>query len=388
MLRIHCPTVELRKLAIILPVAAGFILGGLPLCAQQPTEKTAKQKIEADAAQIEEWVTQLDDDRYDVRQRAQQKLEQVGQPALDAVVVAAEAGTLESVTRAIDILMKWSEQEDQKLRFEVLQRMANLSDRPREAAMAARLIATAKENAALAALTQMGAEYNRDPRIHGLQNLQVLIGPKWTGGSEGLKHLADVPRATTVSMLAAPIDDTALEQLAKLKSIERLELYSTNVTEAAADEFKKQFPNVKVDFRLGALLGVRGLPHGQGSITEVEPNSAAEKAGIAPGDRITEFNGDKVEDFEALTQRISGHRPGDSATLTVERNGEPRKVKVTFGDWGKSQLNRLNTLNRNRITPNQIRIIQQNRIANPQPAPVQLPRIQPPAAEPKQAKEK
>ncbi len=145
------------------------------------------------------------------------------------------------------------------------------------------------------------------------------------------------------------------------------------ISKDAIKKFRKQFPNIQVDPRDGALLGVTGLDQGQGVIDIVTKGSAADKAGIVAGDRITEFNGNVVPDFKALTDSISLYKAGDTATLTVERGGKTRKVKVTFGGWSKSQMLRLKSTNRIQVFPNENRIIQPNRPIKPRAIPATPP---------------
>ncbi len=358
-----------------LAAAIAAALGLAPCAALAQEAIGSDTQIDAeqiDAEQIKRWVRQLDDDRYDQRQRAQQHLEKLGDDALDAVASAAASGSLESVTRAVEILLNWTEGEDKTLRMEVLQRMANLPNRPREAAMAARLLASAREKAALDSLTKLGAKFEREPRVPGFDNLQVVLEKNWKGGSEGLKHLADVPRATSIKVLAAPVDDSIFEQLSKLPNVQRIELYKTaNVSTAAADEFEKKFQRV-VDHRRGAMLGIVGLQQGQGVVTKVVEGSAADKAGIQPDDIITKFNGENVDSFHALTQKIGEYEAGDSANLTVLRGEETFEVKVTFDDMADSEMMQPGRGLRTQITPPPIRIIQNNQRVVPQQLPIKV----------------
>ncbi len=279
-------------------------------------------------AQIEHWVIQLDNDRFDIRQRAQQQLEQTGKLAVEAVSKIATTGSLESSTRAINILLQWSEAKEHGLQFAALEKLAHLPNRPRESARATRLLANAREQSALETLTKLGARVDRDVQIRGTTNLQVVIGPQWQGGNEGLQQLAQVPHATTISLHVAPLDDSAVDFLVKLPQVRRVELYGTKFSAEAVAKLKQHLPDAAVVQRGGAMLGIRGNVEG------VVPNSAAHKAGIKRGDRITEFNGKKVANFDALTERIAKQQPGDSVTLTVLRNNQPRQVKVTFDQWG------------------------------------------------------
>ncbi len=344
---------------------------GLTPCLVLAQESNEKD-VQVETEQIQQWVRQLDDDRYDNRQRAQQNLEKLGADALDAVASAAESGTLERVTRAVGILLSWSEGEDKTLRMEVLQRMANLPNRPREAAMAARLLANAREQAALNTLTNLGAQFNRDPRVPGFDNLQVVLDKNWMGGTDALKHLADVPRTTSIKLAGAPVDDSVFDQLSKLPNVQRIELYKTNVSRAATEEFMKKFPLLDVDHRRGAMLGIVGMQQGLSVVSKVEEGSAAEKAGIQPGDNITKFNGQDVESFHALTQKIGEFEAGDSATLTVLRGEETLDLNVTFDDMADSRMMQPGGSRRGQLTPNQIRIIQNNQRVVPQQLPIKV----------------
>ncbi|SEK75154.1 serine protease Do [Pseudoxanthomonas sp. GM95] len=74
-----------------------------------------------------------------------------------------------------------------------------------------------------------------------------------------------------------------------------------------------------------------GLPDTNGvMVTTVQPGSGADKAGLKPMDVITEFNGEKVSDYSDLPSRVAPLPPGTKVTLTVIRDGKPRKVDVTL----------------------------------------------------------
>ncbi len=61
---------------------------------------------------------------------------------------------------------------------------------------------------------------------------------------------------------------------------------------------------------------------------KVVPGSAAERAGLRPGDRVTAAEGSPVGTWDGLVQAIRG-RPGQSITLSVDRNGANLIVDVT-----------------------------------------------------------
>ncbi len=69
------------------------------------------------------------------------------------------------------------------------------------------------------------------------------------------------------------------------------------------------------------------------------PDSPADKAGIQAGDIVTEVNGQSVGDADDLRNLIAGFKPGVDVTLTVFRNGETAKHKITLAQLpGRDQV--------------------------------------------------
>jgi putative serine protease PepD len=84
-----------------------------------------------------------------------------------------------------------------------------------------------------------------------------------------------------------------------------------------------------------ALLGVSARPTLDGSdgalIAAVEPGSAAELAGIQPGDVITTFDGVAVDSPDALVAAIQVRQPGDSVEIELDRDGRTVTVTAELG---------------------------------------------------------
>ena len=77
---------------------------------------------------------------------------------------------------------------------------------------------------------------------------------------------------------------------------------------------------------------VLGLPDTRGAlVNQVQPGSAAEKAGIQSMDVIRAFNGDRVSDYSELAPKVGLLAPGTRATVTVWRDGHERDIPVTLG---------------------------------------------------------
>jgi serine protease Do len=72
--------------------------------------------------------------------------------------------------------------------------------------------------------------------------------------------------------------------------------------------------------RMGAL--VRG----------VNPGGPAADAGIEPGDVIISFNGQRVDDEDALVQMVLVTPPGGTVPVEVMRDGERQALRLTVGE--------------------------------------------------------
>ena len=86
-----------------------------------------------------------------------------------------------------------------------------------------------------------------------------------------------------------------------------------------------------------------GLKDAKGAtVNDVNEGAPGAKAGLKSGDVITGIDGKPVDGSDDLTMDVVSHKPGDTVTLDVMRNGNPTKVKVTLGqrpsgiDWDKN----------------------------------------------------
>jgi serine protease DegQ len=72
-------------------------------------------------------------------------------------------------------------------------------------------------------------------------------------------------------------------------------------------------------------------------ISGVLDGGPADKAGIKPGDVLTQVNGQKVSDVVTLLNRIAQTNPGDEAKVTLLRKGKEMSLKVQVGKRPKSK---------------------------------------------------
>jgi putative serine protease PepD len=80
-----------------------------------------------------------------------------------------------------------------------------------------------------------------------------------------------------------------------------------------------------------AFLGVSLPDDGAATFEDVVEDSPAGRAGLQPGDEVTEVDGKSITTGDELRDAIDAKKPGDKITLTIERDGDERTVQVTLG---------------------------------------------------------
>ena len=76
-------------------------------------------------------------------------------------------------------------------------------------------------------------------------------------------------------------------------------------------------------------MGVTIRTNRQGAVvSSVQPNGPAQKAGIQPGDRITQFNGIAITSADQLIQLISTKQVGQVFEVEFQRNRVYYKVEI------------------------------------------------------------
>lgn len=80
-----------------------------------------------------------------------------------------------------------------------------------------------------------------------------------------------------------------------------------------------------------SLIQNENLPSGAAVVGNVEDGSAADEAGLQPGDVVTALNGEPLQNHLQLGNQVASRQPGDEVTLTINRDGEERQITVTLG---------------------------------------------------------
>lgn len=81
----------------------------------------------------------------------------------------------------------------------------------------------------------------------------------------------------------------------------------------------------------GSYFGSSGTSCVQ--IAQIVSGSAAEAAGLQVGDLILAVDDTEISSNSTLSTAISEYNAGDTATLTIQRDGQQQTVTVTFGEY-------------------------------------------------------
>jgi serine protease Do len=113
---------------------------------------------------------------------------------------------------------------------------------------------------------------------------------------------------------------SVIEQLQKDGKVHRgqMGVIVQNVTADLAESFN--------------LKGLEGVV-----VSQVKKDSAADKAGVKPGDVIMSLNGEKIEDSNILRNKVAATAPGTEISLKIQRDGEEKDIKLTLNEASQDE---------------------------------------------------
>ena len=300
------------------------------------SEASRSAEPAATPEEIAAWIVQLDDHRYVVRERATRQLLLAEEAVLDPLLAIANADRPEPADRAVWVLRRIATSKDAAVRRQALERLVQLQNRPVVVAAARDALAQIHHDEAVEAIQQLGGKFTTPysnafgPYMAG----RVILDSQWRGGDAGLVHLRHVIGLRHVIIIGTDVSTAGLHELRHVADLDKLWLYGTKVQVDDKPQIQLLMPQVEIDYRRGALLGV-----GSNSAEDNAPavvgtvQGVAAAAGIQVGDIIQKFEGQPVPHFKALTEMIGKHLAGDEVTLEVLRGGQPIEFQVKLGQW-------------------------------------------------------
>ncbi len=85
-----------------------------------------------------------------------------------------------------------------------------------------------------------------------------------------------------------------------------------------------------IDADMAKSLGLEKA--GGAIVSEVQPGSPAEKAGLQTGDVVLALNDTPIDSSNALRNQVAPLGPGASVTLSISRNGEKKELATTLAE--------------------------------------------------------
>ena len=373
----------LLRLVVLMPL---IVVGAAGRATSQvrPAEGTPKAGSNETAAY---WITQLSHDHYLRREKASQKIKELGPVVIPDLVTAMNQGDLEVIERAVAVISDFAisrEPAEDGNAWVTLQTLAENSVGRRALAAKAAMdeVATSRSRQAADLLVaagvfigdgdfsvaasqlpvpfvEVGDGWNGDVKVlrwlEWVGDIQhVRISGKAVQGSV-VRNVVRMPDLTAIAIVNADaaVEDEVFSSLNGMERIESLDVRYVNITEqqgdiiaslplrtsltlmgtkissAAVEKMKSRLSGLLIQIRRGGFLGVSCYREEQVCrVNVVYPNTAASEAGLMFRDIIVGAGEDKISDFSTLQETINKHQAGDEIEIRFLRGGAIMKAKV------------------------------------------------------------
>jgi hypothetical protein len=159
----------------------------------------------------------------------------------------------------------------------------------------------------------------------------LTLNSSWKGGDDALALLKEIPELQHLVIEKAPLTDVAIQHLAALPNLTFLRVQGTSITGEGLRKLHAEKPNLNITTIGTALMGVSAATAEGGClVSTVSPGSAAEQAGLQPGDYITHLNDVEIRSFIDLMIAVFERRPGDEVRVAYTRAGQSATTRATL----------------------------------------------------------
>ncbi len=294
----------------------------------KPQSKSAALKPPPTLSEIEQWIVDLNAPEFTKREEATRQLVEAGAVAVEPLKKAAAEAKLETSVRITAILRAWfgaKQDELVELTESALEELSTSKNR-NIAGRATTILQQhddIREERAIVQIKRLGGIIKQ--QTEGLSrrfgneerpDFWVILGREWKGGDLGLRYVRRLSPDMTMYLL---------------RDRKTGAITTPGVTKEALEELQRGMPQLKIQYRGPAVLGIHPLDlRIAGCVVRVvAPNSPAEIAKIKAGDVISKFEENPVDGFEGLVDLIAQKQPGDTVKLEILR-GDDAELTAYF----------------------------------------------------------
>lgn len=333
------------------------------------------------------WISQLSHEHYLRREKASQKITEMGPEVIPDLVTAMNQGDLEVIERAVAVISDFAisrDPADDGNAWVTLQTLAENSVGRRALAAKAAMdeVGTLRSQEAVDLLVAAGVFVGAgDFSVAALQSplphvevgdgwngdVKVLRWLEWVGGirhvrvsgkavqGSVLRNVVRMPDLAAVAIVnaATAVESEVFSSLNELERIDSLDIRYVNVTEqqgdiisrlplrksltlmgtninsVAVEKIKSRLSGLLIQVRQGGFLGVSCYRDELVCrVNMVYPNTAASDAGLMFRDIIVGAGEDEISDFSTLQETINKYHAGDEIEIRFFRGGKLMKAKV------------------------------------------------------------
>jgi hypothetical protein len=298
------------------------------------------------AVDIERLISQLSAADFRLREDATRQLLTAGPDVIRPIAKAAQTDDVETVYRAVRILQSFSDRDEAEVQRQAVTALESLSSAEKKstADLAADALAfyhLSLQDRAIEQLKRLRAAvrpvYDSDTVPNAALDpagIEVVLDSRWAGKSDDLELLKKIPNLQWLHVVGVSLDQSALHTISELPRLVQLDLFGTDVALENKQQLTQKLVGVTIDYRKGAKLGVGGNASLPGClIGVVAPDTAASEADVQPGDEVTKFDGQTIQNFEELTTLIAAKKGGEQIQLEIRRNDETLVKDITLGKW-------------------------------------------------------
>lgn len=271
---------------------------------------------DATSAQIDQWIKDLDSDKFLVRENATQKLAEVSSDVIERLEAAVRSGSLEKSIRCIHLLRSFALGDDIALEKGAVEQIERIAEEGEDrvssyAAEVMRKLRPLQQERSTRLLSGLGVKFSSyGPQVGfmhmGIQGPNIVLDDNYEGTAEQLyylrqldyiqdvlitgdkvtaewlEHVAQMPnvelmtikncavdskmlekltplfpRLISLRLYYIDVDGKGVESLSKLTSMRKGEFYGLNLTEQDQAKLAANLPpGIILDFRSGGFLGV------------------------------------------------------------------------------------------------------------------------------------